>query len=304
MSTTDTGRRDPNSAPIKAGSSGIEWTTRTWNPVTGCDKISPGCKFCYAEALAKRLQAMGNPRYKNGFGLTMHADKLTEPTRWLTPGEWVFVNSMSDLLHADIPEGFIMGAMDTMGRRANWLRYQVLTKRAERWPEISAAAVARFGAWPRNVLPGVSVENRRHGLPRIDLLGQVGDADTCRMLSVEPLLESLLDPGLTRDDGVLGLAETLTRNRIGWVITGGEAGYRARGAELDWFREVRDACQLAGVPFFHKQHGGQAVTKEGKRGGLLALLDGRLHHEMPVVWHADLPSRGRRATMAQPGLFG
>lgn len=258
---------------------GIEWTDRSWNPSTGCDKISAGCKFCYAETLSKRLHAMNNPRYRNGFDLTLHHDKVREPVRWRTPGEWVFVNSMSDLLHVDVPDDFILDVVDTMALRAPWLRYQWLTKRHQRWPKVSALIMHRLGSWPRNVLPGVSVENKR-ALERIDRLGEVGDDHTVRKLSVEPLLESLCD------GDVVGLAQRLTANRIGWVITGGEAGFSARPADLDWFREVRDACQIAGVPFFHKQHGGRGVTKEVKRGGKLAALDGVLWHEMPVVWHA------------------
>lgn len=269
------------------GESGIEWTNRTWNPATGCTKISAGCKHCYAETLAKRLQAMRNPRYVDrGFQPTMQADKVAEPLGWRTP-EWVFVNSMSDLLHRDFPDSFVLSVFDTMGRRANWHRYQVLTKRADRWPEISARVVDLLGSWPRNVLPGVSVENRK-ARERIDFLGQVGDEHTVRMLSVEPLLEGLLD-----ESGVQGLADQLRRNRIGWVITGGEAGWNARPAVEQWFREVRDACDMAGVAFFHKQFGGVGTTHEAKRGGTLAVLDGVLHHAMPEVWHADPPGKAR-----------
>lgn len=283
-----------NLAPINSGSSGIEWTTATWNPATGCDKISPGCKNCYADRLARRLQSMGNTRYANGFQLTLHPDKARRVDGNLSPGDWVFVNSMSDMLHKDIPSDYIGEVFHTMARRQPWLRFQVLTKRADRWPEVSRQIMDRYGSWPRNICPGVTVENRKHGLPRIDQLGHVGDAGTCRMLSVEPLLESLLDPALSRGEGVRKLADQLTANRIGWVITGGEAEFGARPADLDWFREVRDACALAGVPFFHKQHGGRGVTKAAKRGGYLAVLDGRLHHEMPAVWF--LPRRASITT--------
>lgn len=263
--------------------SGIEWTDRSWNPATGCDKISAGCKFCYAETLAKRLQAMDNPRYRNGFSLTLHRDKINEPTRWRSPGEWVFVNSMSDLLHRDVPNDFILDCAHTMARRAPWLRYQWLTKRHKRWPSVSDAIMSRYGHWPRNILPGVSVEDKR-ALERIDWLGRVGDDHTVRKLSVEPLLESLCD------GDIYALAQRMTDARIGWVITGGEAGFKARPAEMDWFREVRDACQVAGIPLFHKQHGGPGVTKAIKRGGKLATLDGVLWHEMPIVWHAPTAS--------------
>jgi protein gp37 len=278
------------SAPIKTGSSGIEWTTRTWNPTTGCDKVSAGCRHCYAEPLAYRLHRMGNPRYTNGFELTLHADKIKEPTKWRKP-DWVFVNSMSDMLHAGIPDSFVFDVFKTMGVHAPWHRYQVLTKRADRWPEISRLVIDRLGHWPANVLPGVTVENRK-AMSRVALLGQAGDADTVRMLSVEPLLESLCD------GDVESLALEFMEARIGWVITGGEAGFKARGAELDWFCEVRDACTLAEIPFFHKQHGGRGTSKTVKRGGTLALLDGQLHHEMPEVWAAPAPGRAKSAQVS------
>jgi len=268
------------------GSNPIEWTTRTWNPVTGCSKISQGCKHCYAEALALRLQRMKNPRYVQGFEVTLHPDKIREPLGWRQP-EWVFVNSMSDLLHRDIPDDFVLDVFVTMGRGANWHRYQALTKRPERWASISAQVIAEFGAWPRNVLPGTSVENKA-ALARLAHLALAGDDDTVRMLSVEPLLESLCDGDIE------DLARQLVAGRVGWVITGGEAGWHARPAVEDWFREVRDACAIAGIPFFHKQYGGRGTTKEAKRGGVLAVLDGRLHHAMPDVWHAPPP--GRRAS--------
>ena len=268
-------------APL--GASGIEWTNRTWNPTTGCTKISQGCKHCYAEALAMRLQRMKNPRYLDGFAVRMHADKVNEPVGWRT-SEWVFVNSMSDLLHSDVDDVFLLACFATMARRAPWHRYQVLTKRPERWASVTAAVVDLFGAWPRNVLPGTSIENRA-ALPRLDALARAGDAETVRMISVEPLLESL--------GPVPELAERLHRARIGWVITGGESGWHARPCVEDWFREVRDACESARVPFFHKQFGGRGTTHEAKRGGTLAVLDGRLHHAMPEVWCAELSERAR-----------
>lgn len=285
------------------GESGIEWTNRTWGPTTGCDKVSAGCKFCYAEPLAERLQRIdlaradgkaGTGKYRNGFALTLHPGLVREPGTWRT-SEWVFVNSMSDLLHAGIPDAFLLDVFETMGELAPWHRYQCLTKRAERWESVTRLVVERFGRWPRNVLPGASVENRK-ARARIDQLGRAGDGDTVRMLSVEPLLESLLD-----DAGEEGLARQLTANRIGWVITGGESGDRAREAKDQWFREVRDACSLAGVPFFHKQFGGIGHTKEAKRGGTLAALDGVLHHAMPEVWAAAAPGRTRGG---QAALFG
>lgn len=276
-----------DSAPIHRGSTGIEWASKTWNPVTGCDKISPGCKFCYAETMARRLELMGNPRYTNGFRLTLHHDKVTEPARrsFAAPGEWIFVNSMSDLLHKEVPTAFIADVFHTMAVRAPWLRYFVLTKRAERWPEISRLVMERYGAWPRNILPGVSVENRKHGRPRIDLLGQVGDDHTVRMLSIEPLLESLIDPEMAQEDGIIDLADQLARNRIGWAITGGESAWHPRLPQIQDFIDIRDACGLADVAYFHKQHGGALGSRDGKRGKDAATLDGRLWHQMPKVWY-------------------
>jgi len=265
------------------GESGIEWTNRTWNPVTGCNKVSAGCTHCYAETLAKRLQAMGNPRYTYGFEPTLHWDKIDEPRGWRKP-EWVFVNSMSDLLHSRVPDRFITSVFRTMAETPQH-RYQVLTKRPERWRSITELVVRELGAWPHNVLPGTSVENRqvvegtRKIAPRLTALSAAGDARTVRMISAEPLLGSLVPKGGTVDDLGLELLEA----GIGWVIAGGEAGFLARPARIDWFRELRDACEAAGIPYFFKQFGGRGTTKAAKRGGKLAVLDGRLHHAMPTL---------------------
>lgn len=259
---------------------GIEWTEKTWNPLTGCDKISAGCKHCYAETLSKRLHAAGNPRYKNGFELTLHWDKLDEPAKWRDPTV-VFVNSMSDLLHRDVPSDFIDRAFDTMATTAARHTYQVLTKRPERWAEVSSRVMMAHGAWPVNVWPGTTVENRA-ALARIEHLAAAGDDNTIRMLSVEPLLESLVET--TADD----LGKRMKAARIGWVITGGEAGFKARPAEMQWFREVRDACQSAGIAYFHKQHGGIGVTKAAKSGGVMATIDGVLHHNYPAARTASV----------------
>ena len=264
---------------------GIEWTDVTWNPATGCTKVSAGCKNCYADALARRLQAMGNVRYRNGFELTLHPDKVGDPYRWREPKR-VFVNSMSDLLHRDIPTGFIVDVFRTMVETPRHT-YQVLTKRPERWAEIDEAVVSRWGRWPTNVWPGATVEHRQ-SLPRLAELAMAGDERTVRMVSAEPLLESLAYRTATKwvdeqGEGISALAALLRDARIGWVITGGEAGWNARPAHLDWFREVRDACAEAGVAFFHKQHGGVGVTKKAKSGGEDALLDGLMHHAWPRV---------------------
>lgn len=226
----------------------IEWTDATWNPVTGCDKVSQGCKHCYAETMANRLQAMGSQRYRNGFRLTLQPDALGIPLRWKRP-RTIFVNSMSDLFHKDVPSEFIGEVFQVM-RDAHWHRFQVLTKRADRM----AAESLR---WPRNVWAGVSVESSDH-LDRVDRLREV-DALT-RFLSCEPLLGSL---------------SNLNVSDIDWVIVGGESGPGARPMHVDWARDIRDKCAAAGVPFFFKQWGGVRKKEAGR------LLDGETHDAMP-----------------------
>lgn len=230
--------------------SAIEWTDATWNPVTGCTKVSPGCKHCYAERLAARLQAMGNPRYRNGFRVTLHPDQLTLPLRWKSPRR-IFVNSMSDLYHVLVPLSFIRDVFAVM-ERAHWHVFQILTKRAERLVTIASSL-----PWPPNVWQGVSVENARY-TARIALLRQVPAA--VRFLSVEPLLGPI--PNLSLDG-------------IHWVIVGGESGPEHRPLDPEWVRNIRDQCHAAGVPFFFKQWGG----KTSKAGG--RLLDGRTWDEVP-----------------------
>lgn len=275
------------------GESEIEWASAVWNPSTGCSKVSAGCKFCYAEPLAERLQRMGNAKYARGFEVALHPHTITDPVTW-RDSQWVFVNSMSDLLHAEIDDAFILDVFETMAVRAPWHRYQVLTKRPERWASITEQVRARFGSWPRNVLPGTSIEDVK-ALARLLHLSKAGDAQTIRMVSVEPLLESLMG-GF--DGDIMEFAARLSATGIGWVITGGESGRKARPCEIDWFREVRDACGLAGTPYFHKQHGGVGMTKATKRGGLLAQLDGVLHHAMPEVWAAPAPRLTRTSKAA------
>lgn len=210
----------------------IEWTEQTWNPVTGCTKISPGCKHCYAEIMAQRLQAMGAAGYTNGFELTLHEERLPQPLRRKKPTVY-FVNSMSDLFHEDVPDAFIERVMG-VASQTPWHTYQILTKRAERLPDFFSRRSV-----PNNVWLGVSVENRRYGLPRINHLRQV--AAQIRFLSVEPLLEHL---GAIDLDG------------IQWVIVGGESGPNARPMRPEWALAVRDQCEAAGVAFFFKQWGG------------------------------------------------
>jgi protein gp37 len=231
--------------------SAIEWTDATWNPVTGCTKVSPGCKYCYAERLAARLQLMGNPRYRNGFDVTLHPDQLTLPLRWRAPRR-VFVNSMSDLFHEDVPEAFIRQAFEIMNR-AHWHTFQILTKRAQRLADLAPRL-----RWPPNVWQGVSVEDSQHTW-RIASLQKVPAA--VRFLSIEPLLGPIGDLPL---DG------------IDWVIVGGESGPNYRPVDPDWVRGVRDQCVATGVPFFFKQWGGRTSKSRGRT------LDEREWNEMPV----------------------
>lgn len=233
-----------------ATKSSIEWTESTWNPVTGCNKISPGCKHCYAERMALRLQAMGQRNYANGFQLTLHEHMLELPLRWKIP-QTIFVNSMSDLFHANVPLEFIQRTIDVM-RRASWHRFQVLTKRSARLAELDP-----FLDWPSNVWMGVSVENRNYTF-RIDDLRQT--RAYIKFLSLEPLLGPLTNLNL-RD--------------IDWVIVGGESGPGARPLREEWVIDIRDQCQAAQVPFFFKQWGGVWKKRTGRS------LQGRTWDEMP-----------------------
>ena len=229
---------------------GIEWTEVTWNPVTGCDKVSPGCDNCYAERLAHRLQAMGNTRYVNGFDVTLHWDKVEEPLRWRKP-RVVFVNSMSDLFHNDVPTAFIQSVFDVM-QEASVHTFQVLTKRPQR-----AMRLLDGQTVPDNVWIGTSIELDQYVF-RADYLRKI-DART-RFLSCEPLLGPL--PSLDLTD-------------IGWVIVGGESGPNHRPIEAGWVRDLRDRAGGSNIPFFFKQWGGH-TPKAGGRD-----LDGRTWDQMP-----------------------
>ena len=228
----------------------IEWTEATWNPCTGCDKISPGCKNCYAEGMARRLMAMGQPNYKQGFRLATHEHMLNVPLKWKR-SKTIFVNSMSDLFHELVPLEFIEKVFSVM-RAAHWHVFQVLTKRSDRLMVIDHAL-----EWPQNVWMGVSVEDELHSY-RIDHLREC--RAKVKFLSLEPLL------------GPLG---ELDLKGIDWVIVGGESGARARLIDPYWVREVRDQCVFSSVPFFFKQWGGRNKKKSGR------LLDGRVWDEMP-----------------------
>ena len=233
-----------------AQDSAIEWTDATWNPVTGCTKISPGCKNCYAHRMAHRLHAMGQPRYRNNFDVTLHPDLLEQPLRWVQPRK-IFVNSMSDLFHPEVPAEFIQAVFDVMGQ-AYWHTFQILTKRSDRLAELAGQL-----PWHDNIWMGVSVENKDYTY-RIDHLRKVRAA--VRFLSVEPLL---------------GPIPKLPLQGIDWVIVGGESGPRCRKIEPQWVRQIRDRCIALGVPFFFKQWGGTRKKSSGRE------LDGRTWDEMP-----------------------
>jgi protein gp37 len=233
-----------------AQASSIEWTEATWNPVTGCTKISPGCKFCYAERMAKRLQAMGQFRYRDGFKLTLQEDQIDLPLRWKAP-RIIFVNSMSDLFHIDVPSSFIKRCFETMSQ-ARQHTFQVLTKRPER-----AAELARDLPWPTNVWLGTSIENQEYTW-RVHELVKV--PAHIRFLSVEPLI---------------GPINRLPLRGIHWVIVGGESGPGARPMESSWVTAIRNRCTRYQVPFFFKQWGGVQKSRTGR------VLEGRTWDEMP-----------------------
>lgn len=229
----------------------IEWTESTWNPVTGCNKISAGCKNCYAELLARRLKAMGQRNYANGFKLTLQSHMLELPLKWKKP-QTIFVNSMSDLFHKDVPLDYIQRVFDVMNR-AHWHRFQVLTKRAERVAELSD-----FFNWTENIWMGVSVENKNY-VHRIDYLRQT--KAHIKFLSLEPLLSSL---------------KNLNLSGIDWVIVGGESGFKARPIKEEWVIDIRNQCDTANVAFFFKQWGGKNKKKTGRE------LEGRTYNALPV----------------------
>lgn len=244
-----------------ADHSAIEWTEATWNPTTGCDRTSPGCQNCYALTLAKRLKAMGNPKYQNdgdsetsgpGFGITIHPEALDIPRGWRASRK-IFVNSMSDLFHPEVPDSFIYDVFDVM-RDTKRHTYQVLTKRSKR-----LLSIADSIDWPENVWMGVSVENARYKF-RTNHLRQT--LAKTKFLSIEPLIGAVGELDLTGID---------------WVIVGGESGHNARPVERDWVADIRDQCSAAGVLFFFKQWGGRTPKAGGRE------LDGRLWDDMPNI---------------------
>jgi len=238
-----------------AFNSSIEWTESTWNPITGCTKVSPGCKFCYAERMAKRLKAMGSANYENGFKLTLHEHVLDLPLTWNKP-QTIFVNSMSDLFHKNVPLEFIQKMFDVMNK-AYWHKFQILTKRSERLFELDPLLT-----WTDNIWMGVSVENENYTY-RIDHLRYTNAK--VKFLSIEPLIGPIEKPDLTN---------------INWVIVGGESGPGARPMKEDWVIKIRDECRKAKVPFFFKQWGGINKKKTGR------FLEGRTWDELPKLRNA------------------
>jgi protein gp37 len=235
--------------------SAIEWTDATWNPVRGCTKISDGCKHCYAETFAERFRGVKGHPYQQGFDLRLVTEKLAEPLRWRN-AKMIFVNSMSDLFHENVPEDYVVAVAKVMVA-AKWHTYQVLTKRSERLQKLLNTSL-RFAANQEHIWWGVSVENRKYGLPRIENLQNTDAA--MRFLSVEPLLEDL---------GKFDLGG------IDWVIVGGESGPGARPMKKEWVISVRDQCRREDVPFFFKQWGGVRKSAAGRK------LDGKTYDEFP-----------------------
>lgn len=233
-------------------SSKIEWTDSSWNPITGCTKISPGCQNCYAERMAKRLKAMGNPNYKNGFTLAIHENSLELPLSWKTP-QYIFVNSMSDLFHKDVPIDFIHKIFTVM-RQASWHTFQILTKRSERLRELDNQI-----EWSPNIWMGVSIETQDYVYRINDLRSSNAEV---KFISFEPLL---------------GPITNLDLHGIDWVIVGGESGPKSRKIEKAWVLQIRDFCFSQNVPFFFKQWGGTNKKKTGR------LLEGRTWDEIPAM---------------------
>jgi len=248
--------------------SSIEWTDATWNPVRGCTKISPGCKYCYAEVFAERFRGVVGHAYERGFDPRLVPEKLAEPLRWKRP-RMIFVNSMSDLFHEGVPDEFIIKVAKVMSL-ANWHVFQVLTKRSGRMKDLLKTSLKPY-AIHRHIWWGVSVEDRRYGIPRIHDL-QSAPAEV-RFLSIEPLLEDL---GRIKLRG------------ISWAIVGGESGAKARPIKPDWVRSLRNQCEADGVPFFFKQWGGRQKKKAGR------VLDGRTYDEFPNFVRGPVPSNSVR----------
>ncbi len=254
-----------------SANSTIEWTDATWNPARGCTKISPGCAHCYAERFAERFRGVPGHPYEQGFDLKLIPEKLAEPLNW-NESKMVLVKSMSDLFHEEIPQAYLIQVARVM-EIACWHTFQVLTKRAEHMRKMLASSL-EFAAKCPHIWWGVSVENRRHGLPRVDLLRD--SPARVKFLSVEPLLEDLGPVDLTGID---------------WVFVGGESGPKARPLQKKWVENLRDLCAAARVPFFFKQWGGVCKSRMGRE------LDGRTYDEIPSRVLQPIPSRAERMEM-------
>jgi protein gp37 len=251
----------------------IEWTDATWNPLRGCTKISPGCKHCYAQTFAERFRGVPGHPYEQGFDLRLVPEKLSEPFTWPSP-RTVFVNSMSDLFQPTVPDDYIEEVVRVM-MVANWHTYQVLTKRSDRLQQLLSTKL-RFAAASRHIWWGVSVEDRKYGLPRLKDLRATPAA--IRFLSIEPLLEDL---------GQFDISG------IDWAIVGGESGQGARPMEKQWVENIQRICRKSSVAFFFKQWGGVQKSKTGR------LLNGKTHDDMPQRIVAKMPSRNERLASAQ-----
>ena len=250
----------------------IEWTDATWNPLRGCTKISPGCKHCYAETFAERFRGVKGHPYEQGFDLRLVPEKLAEPFHWPGP-RTVFVNSMSDLFQPGVPDPYIEDVVNVMVE-ANWHTYQVLTKRSERLRDLLSTKL-KLAAKHRHIWWGVSVEDRRYGLPRIEHLQAAPAA--VKFLSIEPLLQDLGDFDISGID---------------WAIVGGESGHGARSMEPEWVERILKLCRSQKVDFFFKQWGGVHKSKTGRS------LHGKTYDEMPQLTAADIPERKVRVSAA------
>jgi protein gp37 len=250
----------------------IEWTDATWNPLRGCTKISPGCKHCYAETFAERFRGVKGHPYEQGFDLRLVPEKLAEPFHWPGP-RTVFVNSMSDLFQPGVPDPYIEDVVNVMVE-ANWHTYQVLTKRSERLRDLLSTKL-KLAAKHRHIWWGVSVEDRRYGLPRIEHLQAAPAA--VKFLSIEPLLQDLGDFDISGID---------------WAIVGGESGHGARSMEPEWVERILKLCRSQKVDFFFKQWGGVHKSKTGRS------LHGKTYDEMPQLTAADIPERKIRVSAA------
>jgi protein gp37 len=240
----------------------IEWTDATWNPVRGCTKVSPGCQNCYAEKFAERFRGVPGHPFEQGFDLKIIPEKLHEPLRWKTP-RMIFVNSMSDLFHDFIPDEYIEHCFDVMAS-AKWHTYQVLTKRPERMRSLFSNKLKKYSHL-MHIWCGVSVENKKHGIPRIEILRKT--KCSVKFLSMEPLLENL---------GEINLKS------IDWLIVGGESGNRSRPLKREWVKDIQIQCESQQVPFFFKQWGGYNKKANGRE------LDGQTFTAMPNLFEPIL----------------